>query len=207
VTVDPVVSQGCRPVGEPMIVTEVEGPMLLGLAGRPALERLLQAGRRMSEDDRSLFEIGPQIGVVVDEGLATFGPGDFLIRNVLGADPDRGGVVIGDHVRVGTTVQFHVRDAASAGHELQRMLSVADAGAGPALGAGNAGWAQGALLFTCNGRGSRFFGEPDHDAELVAGTLGPAVAGMACAGEIGPIGGRSHLHGYTASVVILRDPA
>lgn len=193
----PLVSQGCRPVGEPMIVTDVAGPVLLGLAGAPALDRLVEVSRTIGADDRDLFELGPQVGIVVDERRATFGTGDFLIRSVLGGDPERRGLLIGDTVEVGTTVQFHVRDAASADDELRRLLAgvVDDAPAAPP---------QGALVFTCNGRGSPFFGVADHDAELVAGVVGPAVAGMACAGEIGPVGGRSHLHGYTASMLLLR---
>ncbi|HEU5150471.1 MAG TPA: FIST N-terminal domain-containing protein [Iamia sp.] len=191
----PVVSQGCRPVGDPMIVTEVDGPVLLGLAGQPALDRLLASAASLGEGDRSIFELGPQVGVVVDEAKATFRTGDFLIRNVTGVDPDRRGVAIGAQVEVGTTVQFHVRDAASADEELRTLMAEVPP---PRPGAD-----RGALLFTCNGRGSAFFGEPDHDAEIVGDIVGPALAGMACAGEIGPIGGRNRLHGYTASVVIL----
>ena len=191
----PVVSQGCRPVGAPMIVTEVDGPLLLGLAGQPALDQLLASAASLGEGDRSIFEVGPQIGVVVDEAKATFRTGDFLIRNVTGVDPDRRGVAIGTHVEVGTTVQFHVRDADSADEELRSLMAGLPPGRGPAD--------RGALLFTCNGRGSAFFGRPDHDAEIVSDVVGPALAGMACAGEIGPIGGRNRLHGYTASIVIL----
>jgi small ligand-binding sensory domain FIST len=177
-----------------MIVTEVDGPVLLGLAGQPALDQLLASAASLGDDDRSIFEIGPQVGLVVDEAKATFRTGDFLIRNVTGVDPDRRGVAVGAHVEVGTTVQFHVRDAASADEELRSLMAAVPA---PRPGAD-----RGALLFTCNGRGSAFFGRPDHDAEIVADIVGPAVAGMACAGEIGPIGGRNRLHGYTASVVV-----
>ncbi|MGI8939530.1 MAG: FIST signal transduction protein [Iamia sp.] len=197
-TATPLVSAGCRPVGEPMIVTRVDGPVLLELAGQPALDQLVTVGRSLSEEDRAVFEVGPQIGIVVDEGQPTFATGDFLIRGIVGADPDRRGVAIGDQVSIGTTVQFHLRDAASADEEMRRLLAEA-AGAIPD------GRDQGALVFTCNGRGFSFFGQPDHDAELVTDLVGPAVAGMACAGEIGPIGGRSHLHGFTASVLLLRD--
>lgn len=200
VEITPLVSQGCRPVGDPMIVTEVDGPLVLALAGQPALDRLLALRDAIGDEDRSLFEMGPQVGVVVDEGLATFGTGDFLIRTVVGVDPDRGGVVIGDRVEVGTTIQFHVRDAASADDELRRLLADVDVDIDEAA----AGRERGALVFTCNGRGYPFFGVPDHDAELVSELVGPAVAGMACAGEIGPIGARSHLHGFTASILLFR---
>ncbi len=194
----PLVSQGCRPVGEPMIVTGVDGPLLLELAGQPALDRLLEVGQSLGDDERTAFETGPQVGVVVDEGLPTFATGDFLIRGIVGADPDRRGLAIGERVEVGTTVQFHVRDSASADEELRRLL----AEVGDEVPDDRD---QGALVFTCNGRGFGFFGQPDHDAELVTDLVGPAVAGMACAGEIGPIGDRSHLHGFTASVLLLRD--
>lgn len=193
----PLVSQGCRPVGDPMIVTAVDGPVLLELAGVPALDRLVEVARTISPDDRFLFEAGPQVGIVLDEGQATFGTGDFLIRNVMGADPDRRGVVVGEHVALGTTVQFHVRDADSADDELRRLLAEAELDGPPPAGA---------LVFTCNGRGRAFFGEADHDAALVADLTGPAVAGMACAGEIGPVGGRGHMHGYTASILLLPQP-
>lgn len=201
VAATPVVSQGCRPVGEPMIVTAADGPLLLALAGVPALDRLIEVGRTMGDADRALFEAGPQIGVVADERSPTFGTGDFLIRSVNGADADRRGVLVGERVPVGTTVQFQVRDAGGAGAELRRSL--ADVG----LRSGRRPPSTGALLFTCTGRGSRFFGEPDHDADLVVAAVGPAVAGMACAGEIGPVAGRNHVHAFTASVLVVRDPA
>src|SRR5690606_25075696 len=121
--------------------------------------------------------------------------GDFLIRNVTGVDPDRRAVAVGAQVEVGTTVQFHVRDAASADDELRSLMAEVARPRAPR--------SRGALLFTCNGRGSAFFGDPDHDAELVVEAVGPAVAGMACAGEIGPIGGVNRLHGYTASTLVL----
>ncbi len=194
----PVVSQGCRPVGDPMIVTEVDGPMLLGLAGQPALDQLLASAASLGDGDRSIFELGPQVGVVVDETKATFRTGDFLIRNVTGVDPDRRGVAIGAQVEVGTTVQFHVRDADSADEELRTLMA--------GVPAAPPGADRGALMFTCNGRGSAFFGQPDHDAEVVSAVVGPSLAGMACAGEVGPIGDRNRLHGYTASALILDAP-
>jgi small ligand-binding sensory domain FIST len=126
---------------------------------------------------------------VIDESQTTFGPGDFLVRNVLGGDPNNGAIAVGDLVDVGSTAQFQVRDAASADEELHRMLD------------GRA--AQGALVFTCNGRGTRLFGRPDHDAEVVSEHVpARAVAGMFCAGELGPVGRKNFLHGFTASVVL-----
>jgi small ligand-binding sensory domain FIST len=186
--VDAVVSQGCRPIGEPFTVTDVDHNLLLGLGSRPALDRLREQVEQLGPDERELAQGGLHVGVVIDERRVDFGPGDFLVRTLVGIDPERRGVAIGDLVEVGATVQFQVRDAASADAELRTMLAGRDA--------------EGALQFKCNGRGERFFGEPHHDAALVDRIVGGPTAGMFCAGEIGPVGGRNFLHGYTASVAL-----
>jgi small ligand-binding sensory domain FIST len=189
VDVAAVVSQGCRPVGDPFVITKAEGNIVYELAGRPALERLQDIARSLDEDDRQLLAQGVHLGRVIDESRATFGPGDFLVRNVLGGDPSNGAIAVGDLVDVGSTAQFQVRDAASADEELHRML--------------DGRMAESALLFTCNGRGTRLFGRPDHDAEIVADHVRRGtVAGMFCAGELGPVGRKNFLHGFTASVVL-----
>lgn len=186
----PLVSQGCRPVGSPMIVTKAAGRRLEELAGQPALTRLQQVATELGPADRARLAEGVHLGLVVDEHQTDFERGDFLIRNVGGADRESGTLEVGTTVPVGTTVQFHVRDATSADEDLRAMLATGGEG-------------QGALLFTCNGRGQRLFDTPHHDADLVAGiTHDDAVAGMFCAGEIGPVGDRSFLHGYTASVAL-----
>ncbi|MFN2608569.1 MAG: FIST N-terminal domain-containing protein [Acidimicrobiales bacterium] len=191
VEVATVVSQGCRPVGTPLVVTRADGNVIQELAGRPALERLQEVAATLSEDDRRLMSELVQLGRVIDEGKVDFGRGDFLVRTVVGADPESGALAVGDVVEVGATTQFQVRDASSADEDLRQLVAGSSADA--------------ALLFTCNGRGRRLFGAPDHDAGVVsAGLDGAPVAGMFCAGEIGPIGGRSFLHGFTASVVLLR---
>lgn len=159
VDVRPVVSQGCRPLGQPYVVTRAEDNRVEELAGRPALARLQDCAAHATEADRDLIRHGVHVGLVVDEHLADFGRGDFLVRNVLGADPESGALAIGDEVSVGQTIQFHVRDAAAADEDLRTLLAGHDA--------------QGALLFTCNGRGRRFFGVADHDAGVVDGVLGP----------------------------------
>ena len=188
-----VVSQGCRPVGDPMIVTQAQGNMLVELAGRPALDRLRDLVAEASPDDRALLSDGLHLGVAVDEHRMTFDRGDFLVRNVLGADRDAGAIAVGDRLAVGTTVQFQVRDADAADEDLSALLAAAVPDRSAA----------GALVFTCTGRGTRLFGEPDHDARAVSAVVSSdAVAGMFCAGEIGPVGGRSFLHGFTASVVL-----
>ena len=185
-----VVSQGCRPVGAPYTVTASEGNVVGEMGGRPALTRLVDLVRAADPGERDLLSRGLHIGMVIDEHKDSFGPNDFLIRSVLGADRSTGAVAIGAAVPVGSTLQYHVRDRDTADADLRAML------------AGAAG-AAGALVFTCNGRGVNLFGEPHHDAALVhEATGGGAVAGMFCAGEMGPVGGRNHVHGFTASVLL-----
>ena len=192
IEVTTVVSQGCRPVGRPYVVTRSERNVVYELAGRPALERLHEIVTSLPPDERDLLAQGLQIGRVVDEHRTSFGRGDFLVRNVMGVDQSAGAIAIGDFVEVGQTVQFHMRDADTADEDLRALLAGADADA--------------ALLFTCNGRGSHFFGEPDHDAGLLERLVGPMpLAGCFCAGELGPVAGRNFVHGYTASVALLRS--
>ena len=183
------VSQGCRPIGRPYVVTRAEQNLIEELAGKPAMERLQELAAGASEDERELLRQGLHVGLVVDEHKADFARGDFLVRNLLGADEQTGALAVGEQVTVGQTVQFHVRDATAADEDLRELLSGADAHA--------------ALLFTCNGRGRHLFGVPDHDAGLVEKLLGPIpLAGAFCAGEIGPVGGRNFLHGFTASLAL-----
>ena len=192
VEVSTVVSQGCRPVGDPMIVTRGERQVIYELAGRPALDRVQELIQSLGPDDLQLAQQGLHVGRVIDERKVDYGRGDFLIRNVLGADREVKAVAVGDEIDVGDTVQFQVRDADTADEDLRDLMATSDGDA--------------ALLFTCNGRGSHLFDVADHDAAIVSSAIadGP-VAGMSCAGEIGPVGGRSFLHGFTASVVLFRD--
>jgi len=187
-----VVSQGCRPIGNPMTVTKSEGRVIYELAGRPALERLAELIDQLDPEEHALVEKGIHLGRVIDEHKLEFDRGDFLIRAVLGGDRDIGAIAVGDEVEVGATVQFQVRDATSADQDLRELLA--------------AHHAKGALVFTCNGRGTHLFGVADHDAQVVnAHVDGGATAGMFCAGEVGPIGDRSFLHGFTASVLLFSD--
>lgn len=190
IPVRPVVSQGCRPIGQPLTITKSERNLVVELAGQPALARLQALVLAADEDERELMRQGLHLGVVVDEHKIEFGRGDFLVRNLLGADQDRGALAVGDLVEVGQTVQFHVRDADAATEDLRALLGGATGG-------------DAALLFTCNGRGERFFGEPDRDTAVVQEVLGPVpLAGAFCAGELGPVGGRNFVHGFTAGVVV-----
>jgi len=190
VEVTTVVSQGCRPVGSPFVVTRAEHNIVYELAGRSAVERLQEVAAGLSDEDRELLADLVQIGRVIDEKKLDFGPGDFLVRGVVGADPNSGALRVGDIVDVGSTAQFQVRDATTADQELRRMVDGRSADS--------------ALVFTCNGRGTHLFPQPDHDAMVVSeGLAGAPVAGMFCAGELGPIGGHNFMHGFTASVVLL----
>ena len=186
-----VVSQGCRPIGRPFTVTRSERNFLLELAGRPALQQLTELLGELDDDDRRLAAQGLHCGIVVNESKLDFDRGDFLIRGVLGADRNHQAVAVGDFVPVGATVQFQVRDSLSAGEDLDALLGDADEDA--------------ALLFTCNGRGAGMFGDSHHDAQRVSDRVGRAVAGLFCAGELGPIGSRNALHGFTASVALFVD--
>jgi small ligand-binding sensory domain FIST len=188
-----VVSQGCRPVGSAFIVTDAEDNVVRELAGKPALARLAELAEALPDEERQLLTRGLHVGLVVDEHQAEFGRGDFLVRNVLGASRDQGSITVGTSVGVGQTLQFHVRDAVAADEDLRLLLAETAAG----------GTADAALLFTCTGRGRRLFGVDSHDAVLVDELLGPLpVAGAFCAGELGPVGGRNHVHGFTASVAV-----
>jgi small ligand-binding sensory domain FIST len=187
------VSQGCRPFGDPLVVTRAEDNLLYELAGRPALEQVVAQTRdSLSENEVVLLETGGlHLGRVIDEHREHFGRGDFLVRNVMGADRSSGAIAVGDPVPVGTTVQFHLRDAATADEDLHALVAARRADA--------------ALVFTCNGRGTRLFGEPHHDVRVLSEHLGAVpMAGFFAAGELGPIGGRNFVHGFTASVALLR---
>lgn len=193
VEVETVVSQGCRPIGRPYIVTKAERNHLLELAGEPALGRLVEMSRRMSEDEIDSINAGLHLGRVIDEKKLDFQRGDFLVGGVLGADEATGGIVVDHLVEVGSTVQFHIRDASTADEDLRQLL--------------DGRRADGALLFTCNGRGVQLFDAPDHDAGVLHERVGAPAAGIFAAGEFGPVGQRNFLHSFTASVALFRDSA
>jgi small ligand-binding sensory domain FIST len=191
----PCVSQGAGPVGPEMAITSAEANMIGQLAGKPAMERLGEVIAALPEHERELAATGVLIGLVIDENRPEYERGDFLVRPIIGADRESGAIAIGEPVRVGQTVRLHVRDAASADEDLREALSAQV----QALGSDGAA---GALLFTCNGRGSNMFDLPDHDAAAVEDSLGAPTAGFFCAGEIGPVGGRNFLHGFTATMAV-----
>ena len=164
--VHPLVAQGCRPVGDPYTITRADGNVIFELGGRPPLVRLRELAAALPGRERELLARGAHLGMVIDEYRTQPGQGDFLVRGIAGADPASGALAVGEEVEIGQTVQFHVRDARAADEDLRHILERAAA----ALGGREAA---GALLFTCTGRGSRMFAEPDHDAGLIA-TMLPA---------------------------------
>jgi small ligand-binding sensory domain FIST len=188
------VSQGATPIGPEMVVTGAAENLVLELASKPALEKLSEVIAELEPRERAMAQTGLLIGVVIDENKPQYERGDFLIRGIIGVDQSSGALAVGDRLRVGQTVRFHVRDAESADEDLRQTLErQLAAGTSPA----------GALLFTCNGRGRNMFPVPDHDAAALTQAFGGApVAGFFCAGEIGPIGGRNFLHGFTATMAL-----
>jgi len=197
VPVRTVVSQGCAPVGRDAVVTNAEGNVVFELAGKPALERLKDDLATLTpEQQQSAASGGGLAGLVIDENHADYRRGDYLIRGLIGVDEDSGALAVGEPVRIGQTLRFHVRDAASADEDLRENLAAVVDGSRTA----------GALLFTCNGRGAGLFSAPDHDARAVGEALGDdALAGFFCAGEIGPVGGKPFLHGFTATLAVFLD--
>jgi small ligand-binding sensory domain FIST len=189
-----VVSQGCRPIGRRFVITKAERQVIAELGGKPALAQLNEVYAELSPEEQQLVQQGLHVGRVLNEQQEDFGRGDFLVRNCLGADRASGAIAIGDYVRIGQTVQFHVRDAVTADEDLRDLLAAARHEAGEAAAA---------LLFTCNGRGTRLFDQPDHDARALETACGDIpVAGFFAQGEIGPIGGRNFVHGFTASLAL-----
>lgn len=194
-----VISQGCRPVGERYVVTRAEGNRVYELGGSPALERLQSVFEGLTEAQRRHAYRALHVGIAIDEHRHRFERGDFLIRNLLGADEQTGAVAIGDIVQEGQTVQFQLRDAESASEDLQILLT-ADRAAHRAKPLG-------ALMFSCCGRGEGLFGRPHHDSGMLQERMGPfPVAGFFAQGEIGPVGNKNFLHGYTASIAIFSEP-
>ena len=195
VRLETVVSQGCRPIGEPLPVTRADEHLLFELGSRPAYQVLEQAFNTLAEADKQRARGNIFAGLAVDEYKEQFARGDFLVRNILGADPATGAVVVGSHPRTGQTLQYQLRDAASADEELLSLLApLAARNEKPVA----------SLLFCCNGRGKNLFGSPDHDAKAVVTALGATPsAGFFCNGEIGPVGGSNFLHGYTASIGLI----
>jgi small ligand-binding sensory domain FIST len=194
--VDVIVSQGCRPIGRPLKVTAAYENYLLKLEDKVPLDYLKEMVNELPADDRELLQNGLFIGRAIDKEQTELGRGDFLVRAVTGIDQKDGSLVVGDYIRSGEIVQFHLRDADTAEEDLEMMLM-------PQLFNSPAA---GALLFSCNGRGTRLYAHPNGDIRLIKSVLNNiAVGGFFCAGEIGPIGGENFLHGHTATLTLFRS--
>jgi small ligand-binding sensory domain FIST len=190
-----IVSQGCRPIGQPLVVTKAEDNVLYELAGRPALQVVKELLEGLPSKDRTLAEQSLSVGLVMNEKQNAFKRGDFLIRNLMGFDPDSGALVIGAHLKIGQTMQFQLRDAATSSEDLQILLEKSHPlPSGP----------KGGILVSCCGRGKNFYGAPHHDAIAIQTAKGPLpLTGFFANGEIGPVGSKNYVHGYTSSLIIL----
>jgi small ligand-binding sensory domain FIST len=193
-----VVSQGCRPIGQHFVITKAQDNIIVELGGKSPLVQLQALWQELSQRDQQLVQQGLHIGRVINEYQGQFQRGDFLLRNVIGLDRTSGVMAVTDRVRVGQTVQFHVRDATTADEDLHELLQL-DVSAHEPRPAG-------ALLFTCNGRGTRLFDQPNHDAGVIRNEVGAIpLAGFFAQGELGPVGGQNFIHGFTASVLLFED--
>ena len=198
ITVDTVVAQGCRPIGQPMRISKCDRNMLVELDGKPPMEILRNMFQELPERDRELLGHSLFLGVVMDELIESPVQGDFLIRNVVGTDQSTGGLAIGEMLKEGQLIQFHLRDAETSTDDLQAVLSRYAA-------ENRENEIPGALLFSCLGRGQYLYGRPNHDTDLFREKLGAVpLGGFFCNGEIGPVSGTTFLHGYTSSFGLFR---
>jgi small ligand-binding sensory domain FIST len=198
VQVDTIVAQGCRPIGSPMFVTQCHRNLIVELDGEPALRVLQRLYEDLDPADQGLARQSLFLGVVMSENRQEYHQGDFLIRNLLGLDASRKALAVGAVLRENSVVQFHLRDAKTSARDLEQMLA-------RHRGDGRAEQSQGALLFSCLGRGAYLYGEPDHDSSVFRRHLGGVpLGGFFCNGEIGPVHGTTFLHGYTSAFGLFR---
>ena len=191
-----VISQGCTPIGDTWTLTRVEQNLIHQIANRPAYAVLADTVQKLSPADQQKARGNLFIGLVVNEYLDEFHRGDFLVRNLIGGDPNSGVLAVGALPRAGQTLQFQRRDAAAASEDMSELLERAKKNLGDKT-------IYGGCLCCCNGRGKNLFGQPNHDAELVQKEFGPiGLAGFYGNGEIGPVGGKNYLHGFTASLAL-----
>jgi small ligand-binding sensory domain FIST len=191
-----VISQGCTPIGETWTLTKVDQNIIHEIGNRPAYEVLAETFSQLPPAEQKVARGNLFIGLVVNEYLEDFHRGDFLIRNLLSADPRSGSIAVGAFPRLGQTMQFQRRSAAAAMEDMSELLTHA----GEQL---QGATVYGGCLCSCNGRGQNLFGRPNHDAKSVQDKFGPiGLAGFFCNGEIGPIGEKSFLHGFTASLAL-----
>lgn len=210
IVLETIVAQGCRPIGETYRISDGERNIVIGLeepnqplgTSRPPLEVLRSLIQTLDEKDRQLAQNSLFVGIARDEFKQTLNQGDFLIRQLLGVDPKAGAIAIGDRVRAGQRIQFHLRDATTSAEDLEMLLQryqdETDSSNAPV----------GALMFSCLGRGEGLYGEANFDSALFRKYLGNIpLSGFFCNGEIGPVGGTTFLHGYTSVFAICRQPS
>jgi small ligand-binding sensory domain FIST len=197
VCVDTLVAQGCRPIGQPMFVTRCQGNAIFALDDRPPLDVLQELFASLEARDRELFRHSLFLGLVMREKSDVYRQGDFLVRNLLGLDAERGALAVGAVVTEGAIVQFHLRDAKTSADDLEEILSQ--------LPRETRSAARGSLLFSCLGRGKHLYGRVDHDTDAFRRHLGDVpLGGFFCNGEIGPVAGTTFLHGYTSSFAVFK---
>ncbi len=199
ILVDTVVAQGCRPIGAPMFVTRCEANLIHEIDGRPAAKALLELFESLPEEDQRRFRTSLCLGVSLKSDPSNLEHGDFLIRNLVGVDPQLGIVAVGSEMRPQQVIQFHLRDAHASAMDLRAMLRrrLAAEPDEPAA----------ALLFSCLGRGEGLYGVAGHDSGMIVEHLGELpIGGFFCGGEIGPVQGRTRVHGFTSSIALLRAP-
>ena len=201
VTMDTIISQGCRPIGKPYVITKAEDNLVIELGGRQALAVLHEVLSSLSAEDRELAQRGSIfVGIAMTEMRQAFASGDFLIRNIVGLDPDQGAIAVADRVEVGQTLQFQLRDPATSRQELRRLLQ--------SIGPPQTVPPAGCLFFNCTGRGKSLYGTAHQDVKLIQMINGKVpIGGFFCNGEIGPVGGTNFVHGYTASLGLFRPAA
>ncbi|MCZ6669693.1 MAG: FIST C-terminal domain-containing protein [Acidobacteria bacterium] len=199
ISVDTIVAQGCRPIGEPMFVTSCDGNLVLEMDGKPIFDKLKDLYRSLDPDDKDLFRHSLFLGVVMRDQQTEYQQGDFLIRNLIGMNAESGSLAVGATLKENQVVQFHLRDAKTSAEDLDHMLSRYHETAGKAL-------PQGSLMFSCLGRGRNLYGRSDHDTDSFRRRLGSIpLGGFFCNGEIGPVQGKTFLHGYTSSFALFRN--
>ena len=197
IEVDTIVAQGCRPIGQPMFITKCQSNMLWELDGVPAVKVLQDLYEQLAPADQELARHSLFLGIVMSEHQQEYHQGDFLIRNIVGMDATRGVLGVGALLHENSVVQFHLRDAKTSAADLEQLLTRYDSGTPQP---------QGALLFSCLGRGVYLYGQPDHDTDAFRRHLGEVpLGGFFCNGEIGPVHGTTFLHGYTSSFGIFRQ--
>lgn len=199
IDIDTVVAQGCKPIGDPMFVTVAHENLVREIDGHSPRDVLAELFERLPASERELFSESLFLGLAMRGDTSHYVPGDFLIRNILGMDPQSGALWVNANVPANSVIQFHLRDAATSAHDLERTLTSYRASRPVTSDAG-------ALLFSCTGRGVGLYGQPDHDSNAFRRLVADLpIGGFFCNGEIGPIQNATYLHGYTSAFAVLRE--